>query len=254
MDRAEHYRNQEDLFQSLAEAGSHDSLADVLNPLPARKLDFEHFLRFGDFHEGHNVLEIGCGTGSFTLLLLMQGCTVTAVDVSTKSLEVLEHNAVALGLANRLRVLHSNFEYTRVRSEYDRVTCVETLHHIFDIKSAVSNMAAATKPGGLVVCFEPNGHFPFWPHYGRLNPAFHWPNEIHILECTAKNLTDIFESCSLTEVQATAHRLFPGNVTNRWRAAIGLERLLMRSPIRRFSAYLMVRGAKNNRCALDGKR
>lgn len=253
MDKAEYYQRQEDLFEAHADAGYHDSLADVLNPTPARRLDFESFLKFGDFREGQKVLEMGCGNGSFTLLLLKQGCKVTAVDISAKALGVLERNAATLGVGHRLQLLHANFEDTEVRPDYDRVTCAEALHHILDIKSVVSKMAAAAKPGGLVVCLEPNGRFPLWPHYGRLNPAFLWPYETQILECTADNLTDIFARCSLTEIQILRHRLFPGNITNRWRVAIELEKLLLRSPLGKFSAFLMIRGAKGNGHVLSGK-
>lgn len=53
-------------------------------------------------HGLHTILELGCGQGRDTFLLLHRGFAVTAVDYSAAGLRQLEQQAKALGVANRL--------------------------------------------------------------------------------------------------------------------------------------------------------
>lgn len=50
---------------------------------------------------GRRVLEVGSGTGSFTVALAEQGALVTAVDVAEGSLEVARQRCAAYGVTRR---------------------------------------------------------------------------------------------------------------------------------------------------------
>jgi ubiquinone biosynthesis O-methyltransferase len=57
------------------------------------RLEKEAVLRLADVKPRERVLDIGCGTGFFTLELARQGAQVTGVDSSAKMLEMAETNA-----------------------------------------------------------------------------------------------------------------------------------------------------------------
>ena len=56
----------------------------------AGKREFSIFLDFLKLPKGGRILEMGCGTGRYTLPLLALGYCVTAVDISKESLRELQ--------------------------------------------------------------------------------------------------------------------------------------------------------------------
>jgi len=69
------------------------------------------------------VLEVGPGSGAICLALLSarEDITVTAVDRSLAAVELTRHNAEALGLQDRLTVLHCRVEEVELTGSYDAV-------------------------------------------------------------------------------------------------------------------------------------
>ncbi len=59
------------------------------------------------FRPGEVVLEIGCGTGTETLLLARHGLKILAADISPKMLEVLTKKAVNAGVSDAIVPIHS---------------------------------------------------------------------------------------------------------------------------------------------------
>lgn len=105
---------------------------------------------------GHS-LEIGCGTGFFTLNLKLAGvldsCSVT--DISPGMVQAANRNARALGFeiygkaADAERLPYDD-------DTFDLVIGHAVIHHIPDVEKAFREMLRVLKPGGrLVVCGEP---------------------------------------------------------------------------------------------------
>ena len=103
-------------------------------------------------------LEIGAGTGYFTLNLLQAGALAraTATDLSPGMLTTLEANAKRLGL-----------EVETVQAEAERLPFGDTsfdlvfghaiLHHIPDLERAFSEFFRVLRPGGMLIfCGEPS--------------------------------------------------------------------------------------------------
>jgi ubiquinone/menaquinone biosynthesis C-methylase UbiE len=111
---------------------------------------------------GHygRMLEIGAGTGYFTLNLLRQGIAgeATAIDISPGMLDVLRATAAELGLdvhtepadAERLPFPDESF---------DLVLGHAVLHHVPDLPAALAECARVLRPGGtLTFMGEPSRH------------------------------------------------------------------------------------------------
>jgi ubiquinone/menaquinone biosynthesis C-methylase UbiE len=107
---------------------------------------------FGD------ALEIGAGTGYFSLNLLQAGLIerATATDISPGMLAKLEANASRLRL--QVRTAAAEAETLPFPDEsFDLVFGHAVLHHIPDLDQAFSEFARVLRPGGtLAFCGEPS--------------------------------------------------------------------------------------------------
>src|SRR3954447_24778163 len=69
-----------------------------------------HIPAFAEFPRwaGKRVLEIGCGIGTDTMNFARAGASVTAVDLSPRSLDVARQRAEVFGLADRVRFVEAD--------------------------------------------------------------------------------------------------------------------------------------------------
>jgi len=56
------------------------------------------------------VLDVGCGFGKQSIVMLREGCNVVAVDASDASIDVLNKKAIAEGLSSGLLTISSEFD------------------------------------------------------------------------------------------------------------------------------------------------
>ena len=112
---------------------------------------------FGD------ALEIGAGTGYFSLNLMQAGLIerATATDISPGMLATLEENAERLGL--EVQTAAAEAETLPFGDEsFDLVFGHAVLHHIPDLGRAFSEFARVLRPGGtLAFCGEPSRYGDF---------------------------------------------------------------------------------------------
>ena len=112
---------------------------------------------FGD------ALEIGAGTGYFSLNLLQAGVIerATATDISPGMLGRFEENASGLGL--EVRTAEAEAERLPFPDEsFDLVFGHAVLHHIPDLGQAFSEFSRVLRPGGtLAFCGEPSRYGNF---------------------------------------------------------------------------------------------
>src|SRR4051812_39148117 len=103
-------------------------------------------------------LEIGSGTGYFSLNLLQIGAieSLTATDISPGILERLASTAAGLGL--QVETVQTEAEVLPFEDEsFDLVFGHAVLHHIPDLDRAFAEFRRVLKPGGLVAfCGEPS--------------------------------------------------------------------------------------------------
>jgi 2-polyprenyl-3-methyl-5-hydroxy-6-metoxy-1,4-benzoquinol methylase len=86
---------------------------EYFDQVEARKYFVEpHILRFAqhDRWAGKRVLEIGCGIGTDTIRFARAGAQVTAVDLSSRSLEVARQRAAVYGVTDRISFQEANAE------------------------------------------------------------------------------------------------------------------------------------------------
>ena len=131
-------------FGPIGQEQVRQKMRKALGELPAQP--------FGD------ALEIGAGTGYFSLNLMQMGLVerATATDISPGMLTTLAASAASLGLD--VRTVRTEAEELPFAAEsFDLVVGHAVLHHLPDLKRAFGEFHRVLRPGGsLVFCGEPS--------------------------------------------------------------------------------------------------
>ncbi|KPI11230.1 hypothetical protein OV450_3190 [Actinobacteria bacterium OV450] len=103
--------------------------------------------------EPADVLDVGCGTGSLSLLLAEAGHRVTGVDLAPRMIERATAKLAAAGLAARFLVGDAGTPPTG-EQRYDVVLCRHLLWTLPDPEAALRAWVARLRPGGRLVLVE----------------------------------------------------------------------------------------------------
>lgn len=164
------------------------------------------------------ILDIGAGTGRYSVALAEEGYDVTAVELVRYNLGILKKKNSSVkaiqGNALRLKRLPND--------EFDVTLLFGPMYHLFgfeDKAKALSEAKRVTKPGGVIlVAYCMN-------EYSVITYAF---KEKHILECQEQGrLSDTFQTLSGPEDLYDYMRLEDIGKLNE---AVGLERIKIISP------------------------
>ena len=102
---------------------------------------------------GH-ALEIGAGTGYFSLNLMQQNAfqRLTATDISTGMLDSLAATASDLGLGEQVETARADAEQLPFEDQsFDLVLGHAVLHHIPNLDRAFCEFARVLRPCGMIV-------------------------------------------------------------------------------------------------------
>ncbi len=128
-----------------------------------------------------DALEIGAGTGYFSLNLALDGRVqrATCTDIAPGMLAVLDANAARLGLSDRVTTVACDAEHLPFEDEsFDLVVGHAVLHHLPDLTQAFREFRRVLRPGGeLVFCGEPSrvgDRLAAWPKRAAHRSAPTW--------------------------------------------------------------------------------
>lgn len=98
-------------------------------------------------------LEIGSGTGYFSLNMMQNGYLdeVVCTDISQGMLDVVDRSAEMLGYGDRVTTLHTEAEGFDFPDEsFDLIFGHAVLHHLPDLQESFNEFFRLLKPGGMV--------------------------------------------------------------------------------------------------------
>jgi ubiquinone/menaquinone biosynthesis C-methylase UbiE len=123
-----------------------------------KKYENELFLDLLQPRPGESILDVGCGTGVFTLNILASGPRVTGLDVSIPMLKRAEHKTEGYpfrGVAGDMSFLPFADEC------FDKVISMTALEFVADGREAVAELFRVTRKGGVVVVTTLNSLSPW---------------------------------------------------------------------------------------------
>jgi 2-polyprenyl-3-methyl-5-hydroxy-6-metoxy-1,4-benzoquinol methylase len=229
---------------------------DVKTTVPAQKemVEFFHFL---DLKNNSKILEIGCGTGRYTLPLLKNNHQITATDLSSSSLEVLKNHAIKNKVNNNLTLEKNNFEDEKKTEKYikqfDLAMMIAVIHHFHPKKRKIifKNIVNSIKSNGQVVALEPNPLNPFyyllyfWRWLNNSSNVNRWQTEKGMLFTNAQNLKKLFQESGLNNITIRRYAFLPSKSGNYFPLLLSLNDFIVKIPLlKEFSAFIWIKGVK----------
>jgi putative AdoMet-dependent methyltransferase len=115
----------------------------------------EIIMRLG-LDENSTVIDLGAGTGAFTLNAARKCKQVHAVDISAAMIDYCRQEAEKYGLTNIEFHQTSLLTYEHIAEPADAAVCIAVLHHLPDFwkLKALARCCGMLKPGGRFLLFD----------------------------------------------------------------------------------------------------
>ena len=107
---------------------------------------------------GQTILDAGCGTGIFTLVLLSAGARVVGLELSFP----MAHRAKRKLLENHFEIVQGDMTTLPFADgAFDKASSITALEFIKDARTAVGELFRVTRPGGRIVIATLNSLSPW---------------------------------------------------------------------------------------------
>jgi len=119
------------------------------NPIRISAIRRKIIAHFGEEISRLTILDIGCGGGLIAEPFAKFGAQVTAIDASTKNIEVAKIHAEKSQLKIDYRVSCAE-EMAEKSEQFDVVFALEIVEHVADLENFIASCAKLLKPNGLL--------------------------------------------------------------------------------------------------------
>lgn len=107
---------------------------------------------------GQKVLDIACGTGYGTAMLLQRGCKVVGADIDN---EILKEARMRWNYDGFVQADALDLPFPD--ASFDAVVSFETIEHVADGERFLAEMRRVLRPGGIFICSTPNVRYTAHP-------------------------------------------------------------------------------------------
>jgi len=112
---------------------------------------------------GLSVLNVGCGTGGFTVMARRAGAAAVGVDTEPEAVEICRLKAEAEGGGVPILAAAEHLPFRA--GAFDLVYCFSTLEHVADVAATVREMVRVVRPDGALYLHAPNALGCYEGHY-----------------------------------------------------------------------------------------
>lgn len=102
-----------------------------------------------EIKEGMKILDVGCGTGNFSMKLAEMGCRVTGIDISEEMLSIARKKVAEKGLDIKFINMDIN-DLKFEENEFDAAVSMAAFEFIEDGRTALESLQKIVKKDGLV--------------------------------------------------------------------------------------------------------
>jgi len=108
---------------------------------------------------GERLIDIGCGTGSFTIGAARRGYVPVGLSWDLRNQEVAAERAALCGVNQvefPVQDVRALDERTEFRQAFEVAICLENIEHIIDDRKLMRVINSCLKPGGMLLLTTPN--------------------------------------------------------------------------------------------------
>lgn len=115
----------------------------------AEKSMLELYIERADIQEGHDILDLGCGWGSFSLYVAEKypSVSITAVSNSKDQIAFIQNEAKRRGLFN-IKASKMDVNNLNLNNKFDRIVSIEMFEHLRNYKLILNSLNSLLKPDG----------------------------------------------------------------------------------------------------------
>src|SRR3989344_6742626 len=226
--------------QQAAEGGYHyrldpveKAVDDHLNDLLQKIFPYEEF-------KGKKVLDVGCGTGDFSLILILYASEVVGIDLAEASI-ILAKTKMPLG--NIKFIVSSAYEMPFPDDSFDIVVCRNMLHHLDEPEKAIKECSRLAK---TIVIIESNGINPYRQIMKRVSKVYKERGEGAILVSQLKKMLNN----NGFRVQRQKYGTFIPPAAPRWSLGFltWIEKIVEKTPLIKFFGGTYIAIAQKRHC------
>ncbi len=103
-----------------------------------------------------SILDVGCGTGLYWPVLAQHGDEISGIDSSLAMAREAKRLVQEKKLCNIKSYAQNSGQIGFADGHFDVVLCVDSLHHIPDLRAAIREFHRVLKPGERFLAIEPN--------------------------------------------------------------------------------------------------
>lgn len=183
-------------------AGSYENERCESMPYPAfareRELFAHNYLPL--VSSGHRILEIGAGTGIYTLAIAKQCREITAVEPSENMIAILKAKAAREGIST---IIYRNcgIEEFCTDEPYDSICAFSSFEYIPDLAHAVQMLSRILKPGGTI--YFTTAHRSLFRFFTQIGNAMRQGVWLHAR--SARNVRRILASVGFSDVKVSTY-------------------------------------------------
>ena len=126
------------------------SLFENVNSLAeAEKSMLELYIERADIKNGHEILDLGCGWGSFSLYAAQKypDTNITSVSNSSDQITYIKNEAQKRGLSN-IKAYRMDVNNLELDAQFDRIVSIEMFEHLRNYKLILNSLNNLLKPDG----------------------------------------------------------------------------------------------------------
>ena len=185
-----------------------------------------------------NALDLGCGTGNYTLELYKRGFQVVGVDISRRMLKIAQKK-----LPNVKFIKANAYSLPFEDNTFDLVLSVTMLEFIHEPEKVLSEVYRVLKPGGEAVIGTMNGK-SMWFIFKRMKSLFVETAYRYARFYTPKELENLMKNAGFKETESRGIIYLPSffpfvNISERLDEKFS-------DKLKNLGAFIIVRGVKGD--------